>query len=73
MGNDLLDEEDEFDWDDEESKIAKYGIVIGIIASVGLLAATFIFFNFTKINTKTLKLDSIYLYFSTSHFLINYQ
>lgn len=48
MGKDLLEEEDEFDWDDEESKIAKYGIVIGIIAFVGLLAATFIFFNFIK-------------------------
>ncbi|MBQ7920477.1 MAG: hypothetical protein IJ324_11125 [Lachnospiraceae bacterium] len=47
MGKNLL-EEDEFDWDDEESKIAKYGIIIGIIAFLGLLAATFIFFSFLK-------------------------
>ena len=48
MSKDLLEEEDEFDWDYEESKIAKFVIIIGAIAFLGLLAATVIFFNFIK-------------------------
>lgn len=40
--------EDDFEWDDEEGKIARYGIVIGVVAFLALLTATFVFFNFIK-------------------------
>ena len=57
MSKNLL-EEDEFEWDDEDSKIAKYGIVIGAIAFLGLLAATFIFFNFIKADEEPIAKES---------------